>query len=337
MPTIIEHAAFLIGQTPSAAARDAAIMAKAHIEAFRMYCPDSVTVGMDIYNIEAEALGCQIRFYDDESIPGVLTHPLSLDDDFSIAFSPTMGRIQLILDAAAEVKAVLGPDIKVNIGICGPFSVFIELVGFESAICAIVEEIFLPGAKTVHKNAQKPAFLLTDEEDERVAPLLMKILEFQKNYCNAIVAQGLGVTVFESWASPPLITPEIYRDFAFPYEKALMAHMQSIGLGIRPLVIGGDTRPILDQLIETGTTLLVSDYNTPLPLYIEKAKEKGLTLRANIDPKLVRRGAFKEIEARVGEIYAQQAVYPRLIIGTGVVPFDTPPENLMRVRDIVNN
>jgi len=314
MPTIIEHAAYTVGQTPSAAAQDAYIMAQAHIEAYKLYRPDAVTVGMDIYNIEAEALGCQIRFYNDESIPGIITHPLSLDSDpCQIVFSTGLGRIQLMLSAATAVKASIGSHVRVSVGICGPFSVLIELLGFEAAIHAFVDR------------------------DERVVPLLMAILEFQKDYCTAVFNCGLGVTVFESWASPPLATPEIYLQYALPYEQALFAHMKALGLSARPLVIGGDTRTLLDYIAETGTTLLVSDYNTPLQLYVDKAMAKGLTVRANIDPKMVLGGAFDEVETRVEEIYAQYKVYPKLVIGTGVVPYDTPPVNLLRVKNIINN
>jgi len=314
MPTIIEHAAFIIGQTPSTAAQDTSIMAKAHIAAYNLYRPDAVTVGMDIYNIEAEALGCQVRFYNDKSIPGIITHPLSLDSNPDIiAFSPDLGRIQSILCAATEVRACIDMNTKVSVGICGPFSIFIELMGFETAIHAFIDE------------------------DGRVGPLLTAILDFQKAYCSEIVKKGLGVTVFESWASPPLITPDIYRQYALPYEQALFSHMQGIGLTSRPLVIGGDTRPILDDIIKSGTTLLVSDYNTPLPFYIKKAQAAGLTLRANIDPKLVRQGEFKKIEERIKEIYTQLETYPKLIIGTGVVPYDTPQENLLKVKKMIES
>jgi len=312
MPTIIEHAAAIINQTPSAAARDADLMAKAHIQAYNLYHQDAVTVGMDVYNIEAEALGCQVRLYEDNSIPGILTHPLTLESDpGSIIFSANLGRIQLVLDAATQVKATIGSDTRVSVGICGPFSVLIELLGFEAAIHAFIDE------------------------DERVGPLLNAVLEFQKEYASAIASRGLGITVFESWASPPLITPDIYKEYTLPYQQGLFGHLKILGLAATPLVIGGDTRPILDLILESGTTLLVSDYNTPLDLYVQKAKTKGLSLRANIDPKLVSRGDFDAIEARVNEIYAQQETYPKLIIGTGVVPYDTPQANLLRVRDMI--
>ena len=304
MPTILEHAAFLINQTPSAAAKDAVIMAEAHIAAQRLYKTGAITVGMDIYNIEAEALGCEIRFYDDASIPGILTHPLTLDDSPQlIKFSTKIGRIQLLFDAAGIIKNADSGDVKINIGICGPFSILMELLGYEAAVHAIIDE------------------------DPRVFALLDALLAFQKDYCSAITNMGLGVAVFESWASPPLISPDVYRKYAFPYEKALLAHMEELGMTARPLIIGGDTRSILDCILKTGTTLLVSDYNTPLDLYIEKAG--GITVRANIDPKQIQRGAWPEITARINEI--RSVNYPNLVIGTGVVPYDTPPENLLRI------
>ena len=79
LPTIIEHAAYLIGQTPSTVAQDASLMAEAHIKAYSRYCPDAVTIGVDIYNIEAEALGCMVRFYNDASIPGIISRPSGID------------------------------------------------------------------------------------------------------------------------------------------------------------------------------------------------------------------------------------------------------------------
>jgi len=110
--------------------------------------------------------------------------------------------------------------------------------------------------------------------------------------------------------------------------------MKSLGQTARPLVIGGDTRGILDDMLDTGTTLLVSDYNTPLTLYAGKAHKKGITLRANIDPKLILNGDWPLIQARIREIKTIGSLYPGLniIAGTGVIPYNTPPGHLLRVK-----
>jgi len=212
LPTVFEHAAFLIGQTPSAAARSAAMMARAHVEAYSRYRPDVVTVGIDVYNIEAEALGCRVRFFDDSSIPGIVSHPLTLDCGFErIVFSPGLGRIRMVQDAASEVKRVVGCEVPVSVGICGPFSIMIELLGFEMAVKA-----FYDG-------------------DERVHHLLNALLEFQKRYCDEIAARDMRVTVFESWASSPLISPDVFCTYVFPYERALFVHLEQSGMIYRPL------------------------------------------------------------------------------------------------------
>jgi hypothetical protein len=56
-PSVYEHAAFLIGRTPWEVSRDADLLFQAHAEAFRCYRHAPVVVGIDIYNLEAEAYG----------------------------------------------------------------------------------------------------------------------------------------------------------------------------------------------------------------------------------------------------------------------------------------
>jgi uroporphyrinogen decarboxylase len=50
-------------------------MAAAAIESYKAYGHDLVTVGIDIYNIEAEAFGCPVRRFDNHDIPAVHDHP----------------------------------------------------------------------------------------------------------------------------------------------------------------------------------------------------------------------------------------------------------------------
>jgi len=310
-PNIIEHAAFTIGETPSKIAQCKHLLAKAHIQAFRQYNHPIVTVAADIYNIEVEAHGAIVRFYDDHSIPGICMRP---SNPQFFGFSPRAGRISMILDAATLVKEEIGNETRVGVGICGPFSIMTELIGYESMID-----------------------IAYNSNGNTLTSYLEKLLEHQKGYCNEIAARGLGVTVYESWASPPLVSPDMYRQFAFPYEKALFAHLDSLGITSHALIIGGDTRAIARDMLAAGSTMLLSDYSTPLPLYVEMAKEAGVTLRANIDPKQVQRGDWPQIQARISEIVAQAKIYPNMVIGTGVVPYDTPPEHIFKIIDMIGD
>lgn len=312
MPTILEHAARVINRTPSETAKDADLLAKAHIAAYKKYGHDAVTAGIDIYNIEAEALGCGIRYHEDSSIPGVFSHPYP--EGFKkedVVFSKDNGRYQTLLSAAEMIRDAIGDEVSVGMPVCGAFSVCCELIGFENFL---MQCLFDP------KQAKR---------------MLDLILDHQCAYVGSIIRTGLPVVVFESWASPPLISPDIYRTFAAPYEKELIEFIKSTGISYVPLIIGGDTSFIVDDIISTGTDLLVSDYNTNASEYIKKAEKKGIIVRANIDPKRIKRGQEAYLTTRTRDLIKTGRHYEKFVIGTGVVPYDASANELMLIKNVI--
>ena len=71
VPSIYEHGAAVLGRSPGEVSRDADLMARAAVESYRRYAHDLVTVGIDIYNVEAEAWGCAVSRGEGTSVPGV--------------------------------------------------------------------------------------------------------------------------------------------------------------------------------------------------------------------------------------------------------------------------
>ena len=308
-PTILEHSAKLISITPSQAAQDELLLASAHISAYRLYRHDLVMVGIDVYNIEAEALGCKIKYHQSNSIPGIINHPYQNTNRYKdIHFSKQNGRISMLMKAASQVLYTIGHEVPVSIGISGPFSIAVDLVGYENMLYGCLDD------------------------SEWVDELLQKVLEHQKQYCSEIKKVEAGVTVFESWATPPVISPDMYKEIVMPYEKELISHIKSIGFASAPLVIGGDTSVIVDDILETGTTLLVADYMVDIKEYVKKASEKGIVLRGNIDPKLVESGTQNNIIMSVENIIQKVDHYNKFILGTGVIPYNTPAEHIELIR-----
>lgn len=86
MPAVYEHKAWFIGDTPSNVSRDTDLFTKAVFSEFEQLGPDALTIGIDVYNLEAEAAGCSVTFYegDDTSIPGISpgNHVVKLGADF---------------------------------------------------------------------------------------------------------------------------------------------------------------------------------------------------------------------------------------------------------------
>jgi len=309
MPTILEHAAALLGRTPSECAQDSRLMADAHVAAWKRYGHDAVTVGIDVYNIEAEALGCEVRYYTDSSVPGIVSHPYGLTSNpFPIHFSPESGRIPLVLDAASSVAKSIGDEVDVGVGICGPFSIAVELVGFEMLIEGIADEC------------------------PWVRRLLESVTAHQIEYGKEILRRGLGLVLFDSWATPPLVSPNGYREFIAPYERSLILALKDMGFKSVPLVIGGDTRPIVQDISSTGTTTLLSDYMTDIQDYLPHAIERGLVLRGNLDPSLLVSATPEEITREAEMRIAAASGYSRFVLGTGVVPYDALEHSICAIR-----
>jgi DNA-binding LacI/PurR family transcriptional regulator len=75
-PAIYEHAAKLIGKTPREVSRSKDLIVQGHKAAFERYHHTPVVVGIDIYNLEAEAFGSVIAEPEGVKVFGVDDSPL---------------------------------------------------------------------------------------------------------------------------------------------------------------------------------------------------------------------------------------------------------------------
>jgi len=61
-------------------------MAEAAIVSIEVYKNTLLAVGIDFYNIEAEAKGCEVRYHETKIIPGIVSHPLSSQEGIGCLF-----------------------------------------------------------------------------------------------------------------------------------------------------------------------------------------------------------------------------------------------------------
>jgi len=94
---------------------------------------------------------------------------------------------------------------------------------------------------------------------------------------------------------------------------------------------------IINDMIETGTTLLISDYNTDISYYVEKARKNDIFLRGNIDPKLIERGPVEDIIESLKVMLSKVNGYNKFVVGSGVLTYDTPSENVLAIREHLDN
>ena len=305
-PAIYEHKAALTGRSPADVSRSASLLVEAMVKEFEVYRSDYLTVGIDVYNVEAEALGAVL------SVPGVnacpdIAEPLfdsgGLPEVLERPNVPGSGRFGLMIEAALTVKEIIGRRASVRVAASGPFTLAAKLAGVEAMVMSLAME---------------------DGGAER---LLEFAADIAIDWCSCLRDRGLDAVVFDSMAAPPILSPGMYERFVLPLHRRIMNLLADRRQAERELVIGGNTVPIADSLKRTGATILLCDYAADAHAFASAlGGYTGLKVRRNIDPSLLQRGIRNdEIETFVGDL----GCFSDPIAGTGILPYDFEPGNLI--------
>ena len=312
VPTIYEHAAALIGRTPAETARSEDLLVEGQIAAFERYRHPLVSVGLDIYNIEAEALGGTVDFRNDGSLPSFKSTLIQTAADFQALEVPnplTDGRIPILLSACRRLKAALPAAVSGTV--TGPFTLAAIIRGFE-------------------------AFTMDMYDDP---PFAREQLRFAAEVSFAIAAAyhelGVGIAINESWIAPPLCTPDMYREFAQPAETDLITRLTAIGIPRIALVCGGNTTLIAKDMLATGTSYIMADWGCDRRAIRSLCEKRGVMLRASVSPGMVERGDEAELSAAVKQVMADCGGYPHFVFGCGIVSYNTPPENVLLLKKLI--
>jgi hypothetical protein len=313
-PSIYEHAARWAGCSPWEASRDPEKMFRGHRDAWLAYRHTPVVVGIDIYNLEAEAYGARVVApQGEDSIPAI-AEPLlgALEDALGLSpFDPARdGRISMVIGVGQRLQREL-PEAEVRIPVAGPFSIAINLLGIQR-MCEAV--------------AERP------EDAMRV---LMRLAENQAGFIRAVCRAGLKIAFFESAAAPPLISPRQFRNVELPaLRRALDLTREVTGMA-SPCILGGDTVKILDDLLSTGTSYVVCNVETDQRRFVDRlcATHPHVSVRINMDPRIVASEDRAAILAEVDRILDIAAGRPNCLMGTGCLPLETPPDNIRFIRE----
>jgi uroporphyrinogen decarboxylase len=315
MPAIYEHKGWFIGETPSAISRDAKLLAGGVLKEYEQLTPDALAIGIDVYNLEAEAVGCKVTYYegDDISIPGISpgNHVIKIGEDISSRQAPnplTDGRMPVNIEAARLVVKEVGDDVWVRGAISGPFSLAVSMVGAEDL------------------------FMATLDDPDFVHTLMAYTVDMIKAFGQAYIDVGADVIMFDSQASADLLPPDMYDEFIVGHMKELISYFKKQGVMDVPLVIGGTTTPMIDTLIETGSNNLLCDYNCDWPTWVAQCKKHNRAVRRNIDSNYILNSTPDDIYNTAESMIKEADRYPGYIMGTAVIPYGTPTENLLAIK-----
>ncbi|MFA6543198.1 MAG: uroporphyrinogen decarboxylase family protein [Limisphaerales bacterium] len=316
-PAVYEHAARFVGRTPWEVSRDPELMFEGHRRAYLEYRHQVVAVGIDIYNLEAEAYGAKIEACEGDAIPAI-HQPLfsSLEEGLDLKpFDPQRdGRIAMVIAVGQRLKREF-PEADVRIPVAGPFSIAFNLRGI-SNLC---EDAML--------------------RPEDTARVLMRLAENQAGLCRAVAAAGLEVAFFESAAAPPILSPRLFRDVELPALKRIL-HIAAECLGHPvPCIMGGDTYPVLGDILSTGTSYLVCNVETNQAAFVESVwrTHPQVKIRVNLDPGVVACHEPERIYRGIDRVLQIVGDRTNCVMGTGALPLETPLENIRLIRNYVAN
>jgi uroporphyrinogen decarboxylase len=313
-PSVYEHAAAVLGRTPWEVSRDEELLFEAHAAAYRLYRHAPIMPGIDIYNLEAEAYGGVVTNPGGTGIPAV-TRPICASAADLLRLAPldprTDGRIPMQIRVAGRLAREF-PEAQVRVPVSGPFSIASSLVGFETLLCDVAVD------------------------PEAVREALGHLVAGQVAFAAEIKRQGADVAFFESAACPPLLSPALFRRVELPALKAILQGMAAVLGRPVPCIIGGDTTPILDAMLETGTTYVVAPFETDQAAFMRKIWDRtDVRVRVNMDVEVISRGPWERIRADADRVIGLVRGRPNVCLGTGALPYETPPEHVLRLREYV--
>lgn len=313
-PGVYEHAAAHIGHTPWEVSRDPGLLVKAHHAAWQCYRHDLVVAGIDVYNLEPEALGAQVPEPSGCNVPAIAMHPCEEIDELTglpVLEPLRHPRMAGMLDAARQLQKVCA-GAQVRVPVCGPFALAIGLMGLDNLLVALAE----------------------DADDARHA--LKQLLPGQFNYLRAIGDAGLRPLFFESGATPPLLPVALFESVERPLLTLLFEEAEGLFGERPPCIIGGDAAPMAEAFLQTRPDYVIAPSETDQAAFLNVAAGFPEThVRVNLKGLHLLKPDFAEVRAEADRVLTLVRERKNVSVGCGVVPFEADPEQVCRLRNYV--
>jgi len=207
----------------------------------------------------------------------------------------------MIMEAAARLKEEC-PGAEVRIPLSGPFSIACALVGFQGILTEVLTN------------------------PDAVAAALQYLVAGQLEVCRTFASRGFRVMFFDSAASPPIISSDSFKSVVFPALREMIAGVRSLTNESPPLILGGDTAGILDDLLRTGTEYVICPAETEREAFMEIMKKyPSVTVRLNTPARLFASDDREALRAELVYLAKLAGGRPATVLGSGVLPYDADP------------
>ncbi len=316
-PYMGNHGARVGGATVDAYCQSGQIMANAQIRAWDTYHQDVVVAQSDNYYI-AEGFGTRVTHHPDgtPTFAAPALEDLRAVDSLPRLNPETDGRMPVYLDAIRRLKQHFGNTVAIRAPGTGPFSLSSHLLGTEVFLITLAETETDPDGETahcLHKLMETTTRALTD-------------------FSIACLEAGADlVQAGDSLASIDMISPKMYREWAWPYEKLFFDAINPVAHkhGAASLLhVCGNMTPVLEGMRDTGADIIELDHKVKLA-EARSIVGDAVCLMGNLDPVGVLLQGTSESVAQAALQAIADAGPDNFVLGSGCeVPVAAPVENL---------
>jgi len=278
--------------------RDADKLARAAASTFRLTGFPSAALPLDMC-VEAEALGAQVDFREQGlyEFPRVTKPPYQTSEVLLEKDLRGTGRIDLVCETIAQVKADIGAEAVIGGILPGPFTLL----------------LFLVESGTLFTEMKRTPQIVHDT--------LFHLSSFISQVGHAYRNAGADfLTIHDMGGSPGFLGPKRFADFVLPAQQRLIAALPAP----RILSVCGNTNDVMHLLARSGAEAISVDQTNHL--VASRAALPHTLLFGNLDPvETLSRGDQAQVQATAEQVRATgvDALWP----GCDLYP-PTPLENL---------
>ena len=316
---INEHARNICGRSPKEYYSDADLFFRSQLLVSEYYGLDfPATEYYDMYNIEAEALGQPLKWFDDmmpevDHTRKLVTGPRDIDG-LRPPDTKKSGRMPFVLELK---RKALESGFVPGIRYCAPFSLAVNICGMQNLIIGLMSD-----PASYHRLF---AFLA----DEVISPWIVEQ--------RSLLGQDLEAMGADAYASLPNTNVEILEEFCLPYIQRLKTNVGKVssrGWWGESYLTG--TPDKLSRFMGMKLNLSPSYYLALDPdvtkmgvsLFKDYATQNRTPLMIGIGATDLENGTVETILERTREIIGQGAAGGRFLILLNDLPKDVSPVNI---------
>jgi hypothetical protein len=140
---------------------------------------------------------------------------------------------------------------------------------------------------------------------------------------------------FDSAASPPIFAAASVTSVVFPALREMIAGVRSLTNESPPLILGGDTTGILEDLLKTGTEYVICPAETDREAFMEIMKRyPSVTVRLNTPARLFASDDREALRTELVHLAKLAGSRPATVLGSGVLPYDADPSMVKFAQEL---